>query len=131
MARRVPNPPPALHELESEIMEEIWRQGGETTVRLVMEALNRRARRPRAYTTFMTVMRRLSDKGLLTRRRKGRQDAYVAALTREDYNERRAAAEVNGLVDQFGELALVHFARSLSTLDPARQRTLRRLAAGD
>jgi predicted transcriptional regulator len=127
---RAPKPPPILHELEAEIMEEVWRQGEPTTVKLVMDALNRKAKPPRAYTTYMTVMRRLNDKGLLTRRRSGRSDTYAAALTRDEYQERRAGAEVRGLVDQFGDTALVHFARSLSALDPAQQRRLRRLAGG-
>jgi predicted transcriptional regulator len=110
-------------------MEEVWRQG-ETTVRLVMRALNRKTKPPRAYTTYMTVMRRLNDKGLLDRTRSGRHDTYAPRLTREEYQERRAGAEVRGLVDQFGEVALAHFAKSLSTLDPARRRQLRRLAGG-
>lgn len=130
MARsRAPAVPPPLHELEEEIMEEIWRQG-ETTVRLVMDALNRKAKPPRAYTTYMTVMRRLNDKGLLDRTRAGRHDAYAPKLTREQYQQRRADAEVQGLVDEFGDVALAHFAKSLSTLDPARRRQLRRLAGG-
>ena len=129
MARaRSPKVPPALHELEAEIMEEVWRQEGSTTVKLVMDALNRKAKPPRAYTTYMTVMRRLDDKGLLKRRRSGRYDTYEPTLSREEYQERRAGAEVRGLVDQFGDVALAHFARSLSTLDPAQQRRLRRLA---
>jgi predicted transcriptional regulator len=128
---RTPKPPPALHELEAEIMEEVWRQGQPTTVKLVMDALNRKAKPPRAYTTYMTVMRRLNDKGLLQRRRSGRSDTYEAALTREQYQDRRAGAEVRELVDQFGDAALAHFARSLSALDPAQQRWLRRLASGE
>jgi predicted transcriptional regulator len=128
---RTPKPPPVLHELEAEIMEEVWRQGEPTTVKLIMDALNRKAKPPRAYTTYMTVMRRLNDKGLLTRRRSGRSDTYEAALTREQYQDRRAGAEVRDLVDQFGDAALAHFARSLSTLDPAQQRRLRRLASGE
>jgi predicted transcriptional regulator len=129
MARKAaPAAPPALHELEAEIMEEVWRQGGETTVKLVMKALNRRATPPRAYTTYMTVMRRLNEKGLLDRQRSGRADSYVPTLSREQYQQRRAAAEVRGLVDEFGDAALAHFAKSLSTLDPARRRQLRRLA---
>ena len=110
-------------------MNEVWRQG-DTTVKLVMEALNRKAKPPRAYTTYMTVMRRLNDKGLLDRRRTGRQDTYVARLSREQYQELRAGAEVRDLVDQFGDVALAHFAKSLSDLDPARRRQLRRLAGG-
>lgn len=128
MARsRSPATPPALHELESEIMEEVWRQE-ETTVKRVMDALNRRAKPPRAYTTYMTVMRRLNDKGLLDRVRTGRQDTYAPRLTREQYQELRAGAQVQGLVDEFGDVALAHFTRSLQTLDPARRRQLRRLA---
>ncbi len=121
--------PPRLYELESEIMEEVWRQG-ETTVRLVMEALNRKAKPPRAYTTYMTVMRRLDEKGLLERTRSGRHDTYVPRLTREQYQQLRAGAEVRGLIDEYGDVALAHFAQSLSTLDPARRRQLRRLANG-
>lgn len=131
MARaRSPKVPPVLHELEAEIMDEVWRRDEPTTVKLVMDALNRKTKPPRAYTTYMTVMRRLDDKGLLTRERSGRHDSYRATLTREEYQERRAGAEVRGLVDEFGDVALAHFARSLSTLDPAQQRRLRRLASG-
>jgi predicted transcriptional regulator len=108
-------------------MGEIWRQG-DTTVKLVMEALNRKAKPARAYTTYMTVMHRLNDKGLLNRARSGRHDTYAPRLTREQYQELRARAEVQGLVDEYGDVALAHFARSLATLDPARRRRLQRLA---
>ena len=108
-------------------MEEVWRQE-ETTVKRVMEALNRRTKSPRAYTTYMTVMRRLDDKGLLDRTRTQRHDTYRPTLSREEYQELRAGAQVQGLVDEFGDVALAHFAKSLQTLDPARRRQLRRLA---
>src|SRR6201993_4140189 len=126
---RAPAIPPVLHELEAEVMEDVWRKG-ETTVKLVMDALNRKAEPPRAYTTYMTVMRRLNDKGLLDRRRTGRQDTNFPKLSRAEYQELRASAEVRGLVDQFGDVALAHFAKSLSGLDPGRRRQLRRLAGG-
>ena len=124
---RKPAAPPALHELEAEIMNEVWRHE-EITVKQVMEALNRKASPPRAYTTYMTVLRRLNDKGLLDRRRTGRQDTYEPRLSRQEYQQLRAASQVQGLVDEFGDVALAHFARSLQTLDPARRRQLRRLA---
>jgi predicted transcriptional regulator len=128
MARsRAQAPPPALHELEAEIMEEVWRRG-EATVKHVVEALNRKAKQPRAYTTYMTVMQRLDEKGLLNRTRSGRSDIYTPTLSREEYQELRAGAQVQGLVDEFGDMALAHFAKSLQTLDPARRRQLRRLA---
>jgi predicted transcriptional regulator len=53
-----------LGDLELAIMREAW--GRETvTVRDVLEALNRKRKLPLAYTTVMTVMSRLAEKGLL------------------------------------------------------------------
>jgi predicted transcriptional regulator len=121
------NPPPPLHELEAEVMEALW-SGGEMTVRQVMDELNARSSPDRAYTTFMTVMARLDRKGLLTRRREGKTDFYRPVMTREEYLAVRAETEVSALVDQFGEIALTHFARQMARLDPARRRELQRLA---
>jgi predicted transcriptional regulator len=121
-------PPPPLHELETEVMEEMWRLE-RATVRELMEAINARSRKPRAYTTFMTIMARLDAKGLLEREREGKTDVYWPRIDREAYLEARAQAEVQQLVDDYGDLALVHFARAMRTLDPARERALRRLAA--
>ena len=120
-------PPPPLHELESEIMEEMWGRD-EATVRDVQEALNARSVKTRAYTTLLTVMTRLDGKGLLVRRREGRVDVYVVAISREDYFAARAEASVEALVEDFGDLALAHFARHIRGLDPQRLETLRRLA---
>ena len=120
-----PSTPPPLHELESEVMEEMWRQR-EATVRDVLEALNRGPKQ-RAYTTIMTIMGRLWDKGLLSRKRRGRADVYRAILSREDYLHARAEAEVDAVVEEFGDLALSHFARQVEGLDPERLRRLREL----
>lgn len=120
--------PPPLHELESEVMEQVWRQG-EVTVREVLEALNAGPKQ-RAYTTIMTVMARLDVKGLLSRVRDGKTDVYRARLSREEYHQARARAEVGELVSDYGDVALAHFARQLDGLDPARRRRLRKLAEG-
>jgi len=122
-----PSIPPTLHELESEIMEEVWRRADDT-VREVLEARNASASRVRAYTTVMTVMAKLHRKGLLERRREGKTDIYRPVMSREQYLEARAQAEVGALVDEYGEVALVHFARQMAQLDPERREQLRRLA---
>jgi predicted transcriptional regulator len=127
MARKDQAPPP-LHELESEVMEEIWRRD-EATVRQVLEALNAGPKQ-RAYTTIMTIMARLDAKGLLSRVRAGKTDIYRPRLSREEYLRARAQAEVDGLVSDYGDVALAHFARELEGLDPARRRRLRKLAEG-
>lgn len=108
-------------------MDVIW-QLDRATVRDVMEVCNARADTPRAYTTYMTVMTRLDTKGLLERKRDGKTDTYWPRLDRATYRERRAEAEVEQLVEQFGDVALVHFARTMDGLDPARARALRRHA---
>jgi predicted transcriptional regulator len=119
--------PPELHELEEEVMQEIWRHD-EVSVREVTEALNQHADRPRAYTTYMTVMGRLDRKGLLSRRRQGKTDFYRPLYTRGDYADLRAGAEIDAIVDQFGEVALAHVARQMAQLDEKHRRALERLA---
>ena len=108
-------------------MELMW-ELGERNVRSVLDELNRRSDKERKYTTVMTTMARLDKKGLLMRRRQGRTDIYKPAMTRADYLEARAAAEVGALVENYGEAALVHFARQMNQLDPTRREQLRRLA---
>lgn len=109
-------------------MAEVWRQDREVTVRDVMNGINARAPRERAYTTFMTIMRRLAAKGVLKRRRHGKADYYLAAWTEPDYRAARAQADTSALVEQYGDAALVAFASAMDELDPARRRLLRRLA---
>jgi predicted transcriptional regulator len=120
-------PPPALHELEAEVMDTVW-DADEASVREVMEALNRSAPKPRAYTTYMTILGRLHAKGLLTRRREGKTDVYRPVHSRAEYADLRAQAEVAALVETFGDVALGHFARQMAELDPDRRSALERLA---
>jgi predicted transcriptional regulator len=123
-----PDPvPPPLHELEAEVMEELWKSG-EAPVRTVMDALNKRTSKKRAYTTYMTIMARLHKKGVLVRRREGKTDFYAPTQDRDEYMALRARAEVEDLVAQYGDAALSNFAQQMAGLDPARRRALQRLA---
>ena len=124
-----PTPPPALHEVEAEVMGAVW-DLGEASVRQVMDVLNPAAAKPRAYTTYMTILGRLHGKGLLARRREGKTDIYRAVHTREEYADVRAQAGVAAVVEAYGEVALGHFARQMAELDPKRRRALERLARG-
>jgi len=110
-------------------MDTVW-DADEASVREVMDALNRAAPKPRAYTTYMTILGRLHAKGLLTRRREGKTDVYRPVHTRAEYADLRAQAEVAALVETFGDVALGHFARQVSDLDPDRRAALERLARG-
>jgi predicted transcriptional regulator len=125
-----PDIPPAVQGAEAEAMEVLW-DLGEASVRSVMDALNAKAEAPRAYTTYMTMLGRLHNKGLLTRRREDKTDFYRPAHTREEYSDLRAQVEVAAVIHQFGDVALGHFARQMAELDPERRAALERLARGD
>ncbi len=70
------NPTPA----ELEILHLLWAEGPQT-VRQVMERLNRQ--RPRAYTSVMSLLNVMTEKGMLDRQPEGRAFVYSAALERE------------------------------------------------
>ena len=65
---------------ELEVLQLLWEQGP-STVREVMEALNRRRRR--AYTSVMSLLGVMADKRLLKRRLRGRAYVYDARVDRE------------------------------------------------
>ena len=65
---------------ELEVLKILWDQGP-STVRQVMEVLNRQRRR--AYTSVMSLLGVMTDKGLLKRRLKGRGYVYEARVARE------------------------------------------------
>ena len=113
-------------------MAAIWSHEPATaTVRDILGLVNARESKPLAYTTIMTIMGRLHRKGILARELDGRTNVYHARYSREQYMEARAAAEVQSLIDEFGETALLHFTRQVQNLDPKRRAALRRLARRD
>lgn len=121
-----------LGELERETMEWLWQQPtGELTVRQVYEAVAIHRQPPLAYTTIMTVMSHLADKGLLNRRLNGKTHYYQARESREEFLSRSAARQVEMLVADFGELALAQFAEHLSTVNLQELARIARLANPD
>jgi predicted transcriptional regulator len=70
-----------LAPLELECMNALWPLG-EGTVRDIHRQLA--ASRPRAYTTILTIMDRLAQKGIVTRRKVGRAFRYQANLSAEE-----------------------------------------------
>ncbi len=77
MARpRHKNPTPA----ELEVLQIIW-EHGPCTVREVMNLL--KPKRPRAYTSVMSLMNVMAEKGLLNQKPKGRAFIYSAKVSRD------------------------------------------------
>lgn len=81
MARpRAEQPTPA----ELELLKILWARDSPATVREILEAVNREADPPRAYTTVMSLMNVMAEKGLLRRVPRGRAFAYEPAAPREE-----------------------------------------------
>jgi len=116
-----------LGELQLDIMEVVWAHD-QVAVRDVLGVLQ--TQRPLAYTTVMTVMTRLAEQGMLTRERRGKADYYRAACTREELRARISGDIVNGLVADFGDVALAQFVDALERVDAQGLARLVALARG-
>lgn len=124
ITRPAPKVDKYLGELETAIMSILWERS-EATVHEVVSALE--PHHPVAYTTAMTVMRRLVDKGLLTRTLQGRSYTYRPALSREQFLTRVSSRIVRDLVSDFGEVAIAQFLRVIDEVEPERLRALRQM----
>ena len=71
--------------LEREVLEVLWRASSPMTPSDVLAELRGRL----AYTTVMTVLGRLHDKGLVSRTMRGRAYAYRAEVTESELTARR------------------------------------------
>ncbi len=113
-----------LGPLEAEVMQVLWPAGTPMDVRAVLDAMNEHRSTPLAYTTVMTVMARLAEKEILTRRRQGRGFVYEPAVPNA------AAIAVRNVVRDFGDAAvagLVDHARA----DPELRARLEQLLRDD
>lgn len=77
----MPRPPSSrLTDAEQRIMNQLWEMG-EASVRELTEALQ--AKHGLAYTTVLTTIRIMSDKGYVRFRKEGRAHIYRPVLSRE------------------------------------------------
>ena len=95
-----------LGPLEAEVMEVVW-DHGEVTVRDVHKTL--RSKRKIAYTTVMTTLGRLTDKGLLQRVEGQPAHHYSPLVSREQYAKSTVKSVVDWLVNHFPDPAMAYF----------------------
>ncbi|CAA9361040.1 MAG: Transcriptional regulator, MecI family [uncultured Gemmatimonadaceae bacterium] len=106
-----------LGDLEADVMEAIWALG-RATVHDVLERLAA-ADRELAYTTVMTVMSRLADKGLLEKRKDGTAYVYVPAASKEEFTRRTVGTVLSELLDDFTAPAMSQFVDLVGEQDDA------------
>jgi predicted transcriptional regulator len=112
-----------LGSLEAEVMRVLWARP-DSSVRDVAEALKGRKR---AYTTVMTVMSRLYEKGLLIRSPVGRAYSYSPAVTEEEFLNQVSSRMIRSLLQEFGEVAISQFIGELRQLRPEEMARLRQV----
>ena len=104
-----------LGELQLAIMEIVWKRDS-ASVADVLESLNADGRNL-AYTTVMTVMSRLNEKGWLLSEKRGRAFVYRAAHSREDAQALVVGEVVRALLQDFGDIAVAQFVKELDQID--------------
>lgn len=107
-----------MGELESEVMAQLWSSPSALTPSEVRDALGGEL----AYTTVMTVLGRLWEKGMARRERRGRAYAYWPSLAEADFVAQRMRAALDRTVDR--ETTLARFVGELSVKE---ERALRRI----
>lgn len=114
-----------LGDLEKEIMEIIWRENS-CSVRDVLENIKRK-QKP-AYTTVMTVMARLYDKGIL-KRSLNDHDAYIYTPVQPKANFLASASKkiISSLIHECGEeVAVAQFIDVLENSTKAKSKNWRK-----
>jgi BlaI family transcriptional regulator, penicillinase repressor len=119
-----------LGDLELQILNILWAQGA-STVRQVLEALPL-APRP-AYTTVLTMMRLMEEKGYLTRKEQGRAHIYTARLQEKRIKRGLLHNLINNAFRGSSEALLVHLLedKEMSEEELARVRYLIARQAGE
>lgn len=101
--------------LKRRVMDVMWAHT-ECTGKEVHELLC--AERPMAYTTLMTIMNRLVERGVLERSMRGQTGVYRAATSKDEAD---AAELVDRLVSRYGALGLAKFVERSSSADMLKQ----------
>lgn len=110
--------------LEKAILEALWQMSA-GTVREVLPIVGRR--RGLAYTTVMTVMTRMADKGYLTREELPNGSfIYRPRYSREEFYAKTSRVLFGEILRNFGSVAVAQFVGALEEVDPQQLEELRR-----
>ncbi|GAC1541264.1 MAG: BlaI/MecI/CopY family transcriptional regulator [Herpetosiphon sp.] len=108
--------------LETDIMQVVWKEQP-TTVKKVHRALQKN--REIAYTTVMTTMTRLAEKGVLDRKREGLAYVYTPAITQREFETMIVRRVLDGLMDDYQEETITYLMDYLAEHNPEQLARLR------
>jgi predicted transcriptional regulator len=124
MAKKNPQRSNPLGNLETDVMGVVW-ELGRASVQDVKDNLE--PRRKLAYTTVMTVMSRLAEKGMLKRQKEGRAYVYTPAASREKVAGSLLRSMVNELYDGATGQAVAQLLNTDAKVDDDELERLERL----
>jgi len=101
-----------LAPLELECMNTLWPLG-EASVRDIQTGLAPTL--PRAYTTIMTIMDRLAQKGIVVRRKAGRAYLYRPSLSADQARAHAVAQIVHGFFEGSADALAAHLSGGAAT----------------
>lgn len=108
-----------LGDLETEVMNIVWKAQKPLSVSDVVAVLNKK--RKIAYTTVMTIMGRLVDKGVLIRKLDGKNYLYQTKVNRETFVAKSVHNIFTTTVSTLGQEAVTHFFKEIQKLSPKRR----------
>lgn len=106
--------PKAISELEQYVMNIVWSLH-QCTVRDVLMVVIKK-NKPIAYTTVLTILQRLYDKGLVVKKKEGKAFIYKAKISKEAYSRSMAQGFLKKFITSFGEVGIASFAESIDSL---------------
>lgn len=113
-----------LGPLETEIMQILW-QDDRSTVKKVHRRLSQQ--REIAYTTVMTTMSRLSEKGVLNRHREGLAYVYAPAISEDEFVHMVVRQVLDGLLDDYSDTAIEYMVDYLLRNNPSELKRLQKV----
>lgn len=115
-----------LGPLETRIMQIVWREKSTTVKQVHRKLQDSPERADIAYTTVMTTMTRLAEKGILDRKRDGLAYVYTPAVTKDDFETAMVRRVLDGLMDDYEDETIDYIVDYLARRDPQRLKRMQR-----
>lgn len=113
-----------LSDLEQKVMDVIWRYD-KCTVRDVLKALSNKHNV--AYTTVATIIHRLENKGLVTKKENDYAHIYKPKISRDTYAKRMAQSIIKKFIQTLGNSAIASIAEGIDELPDEKRKYLLQL----
>ena len=113
-----------LGHLEADVLKIVW-DIGKVSVRDVYEKLQKQ--REIAYTTVMTIMVRLAKKKILKKEKEGLAYLYSPMYSREEFAMNMVKKVMDGIMEDYTDLAFSHFVDRLNKEDDAKIQILEQI----